>query len=119
MLAQSNSEFLQFLEMLDGDLLGAVLIIGTIGFFISFIVVVASVSKTWNNIAISRMNQNLIQDLLAKGYSVEDIERLAYGGPSWNRKFHKLFKSAKSQFASHVRRRRYENQPVPPMKQTA
>jgi hypothetical protein len=113
---------MEMLKHIDGDILGAVFVIGTIGIFVSFIVVVVSIARTWNNIAVVRMNQTLVQDLLEKGYTVDDIERLAYGGQNWSRKFRQLFHSAKSQISSLHRRRyrnHYENQPVPPMKQTA
>ena len=119
MLAQSNSEFLEFLRLIDSDILGVVFIIGTIGFFVSFIVMVVSITRTWNNIATVRMNQRLVQDLLQKGYSVDDIERLAYGGHAWSQRVSKMIQSAKSQLASFVRRNRYENQPAPPYKQSA
>lgn len=118
MLAQSNSEFLEFLGMIDNDILGVVFIIGTIGIFVSFIVTVVSIARTWNNIAMVRMNQRLVQDLLQKGYSVDDIERIAFGGPALSKQFRKLFQSAKSQLASFANRNRYENQPVPPYKQS-
>ena len=117
MLAQSNSEFLEFVKLIDGDVLGVVFIIGTIGFFVSLIVLVVSISRTWNNIVVVRMNQRLVQELLQKGYSVDDIERLAYGGQAWSHCFRKMFHSAKSQFANYVNRNQHENQPVPPYKQ--
>lgn len=119
MLAQSNSEFIEFLKLFDNDLLGAVLIIGMIGFFVSFIVMVVTIARTWNNIATVRMNQRLVQELLQKGYSVDEIERLAYRGHAWSHRFRQLFHSAKSQLANLARRNRYENQPVPPFKQSA
>lgn len=118
MLAQHNSEFLEFLKLLDNDILGVALIIGTIGTFVSFIVVVVSVTRTWNNISITRMNQRLVQELLQKGYSVDDIERLAYGGGAWSHRFNKLFNSAKVQLANLVKRHQRENRPVPPYKQS-
>ncbi len=118
MLAHSNSEFLEFVKLIDGDVLGAVFIIGTVGIFVSFIVLVVSIARTWNNIAVVRMNQRLIQELLQKGYSVDEIERLAYGGFAWRQRFRKLFRSAKSQFATYVNRNKYENQPMPPYKQS-
>jgi len=117
MLAQSNSEFLEFLKLIDGDILGVVFIIGTIGFFVSLIVMVVAITRTWNNIAMVRMNQRLVQELLQKGYSVDDIERLAYGGQAWSHRFRKMFHSAKSQFTNYVNRNKRENQPVPPYKQ--
>lgn len=119
MLAKSNSEFIEFLQLFERDLIGAVFIIATIGAFVSFIVLVVSISRTWNNIALARMNQRLVQDLLAKGYSVEDIERLAYGDHAWSHHLRKMVRSAKNQFANMVNRRTYENQPVPPYKQSA
>ena len=117
MLAQSNSEFLEFLKLIDGDILGVVFIIGTIGLFVSFIVLVASIARTWNNIAMVRMNQRLVKELLEKGYSVDDIERLAYGGQAWSQQFRKICQSAKSRLANYFDRNKYENQPVPPYKQ--
>lgn len=116
MLAQSNSEFLEFLKLIDSDILGVVFIIGTIGFFVSLIVMVVAITRTWNNIAMVRMNQRLVQELLQKGYSVDDIERLAYG-QAWSHRFCKIFRSAKSQFENYVNRNKRENRPVPPYKQ--
>lgn len=117
MLAQS--EFIEFLKLFDDEVLGAVFIIGTIGIFISFITLVVSVTRTWNNIAMVRMNQRLVQELLQKGYSVDDIERLAYGGNVWRQQFRKMIDSAKAQFANLAKRHRHENPPAPPFKQSA
>lgn len=119
MLAKSNSEFIEFLQLFERDLIGAVFIIATVGAFISFIVLVVSITRTWNNLALARMNQRLVQDLLAKGYSVDDIERLAYGGQAWSYQLRKMIGSARDQVANMVNRRTGENQPVPPYKQTA
>lgn len=120
MLAKSNSEFIEFLKLFDNDILGVVFIMGTVGIFVSFIVVVVTIARTWNNIATARMNQRLVQELLQKGYSVDDIERLAYGGNFWSQRFGKLCQSAKSRLASIVKRHQnhYANQPAPPYKQS-
>ncbi len=109
---------MELLKHVDGEILGAVFILGTIGIFISFIVVVVSIARTWNNIAVARLNQNLVQELLAKGLTVDDVERLVYGSQGWGRRFSKVFQNAKSHMADMRRRKyyRYETQPVPPMK---
>lgn len=103
--------------MFDGDLLGVVLILSTIGFFLSFIVVVVSVARTWNNIAMVRMTHSLVHELLSQGYTVEDVERLAVGGPRWKQRFRKMFQSTRVQIAKMAARSGYQNQPAPPYKQ--
>lgn len=119
MLAQSN-DFFELLRQIDSDILGAVFILATIGTFVTSIVTVACISHTWNNLAMIRMNQSLVKDLLKQGYSVDDIERLAYGGARWSRQFRKLVRSATDRLATVARRNNeYENRPVPPFKQTA
>lgn len=111
----AKSEFIEFLELFDNDLLGVVLILTTVGTFVTAIVTVVSVSRTWNNLAQQRMNQSLMKDLLSQGYSVDDIERLVHGSPRWTNRFKQFVKSAKDTL---IRRKpQYNNQPMPPVKQ--
>jgi hypothetical protein len=116
----AHSEFVEVLRLFDNDLLGVVLVLATIGTFVTLIVSVISISRTWNNLAQIRMNQSLVKDLLNQGYSVEDIERLVYGGGQrWGSRFKQLVQSARSRFSRARNRYEYANQPVPPVKQTA
>ena len=118
MLAQSSDIF-ELLRQIDSDVLGVVFILATIGTFVTCIVTIACVSRTWNNIAMIRMNQSLVKDLLKQGYSVDDIERLAYGGPRFRHKFRRLVNTAKSRLANFAKRNEYQNRPVPPLKHSA
>ena len=42
-------------------------------------------TRLQENLTMARMHKEFIQDLLAKGYSAEDVERLVYGGKGWNK----------------------------------
>ena len=115
----AKSEFIEFLELFDNDLLGVVLVLMTIGTFVTVIVSIVSITRTWNQIAHQRMNQAMMKDLLNQGYSVDDVERLVYGAPRWTSRFKQMVKSARDTFSRSRRQREQVNQPLPPVKQPA
>ena len=75
----ASSPIFDLLQSLDPDVLGAALIVGTILFFVSVIVSVVTICTTFTNLAAMKNNRALVEDLLNKGYSVDDVERLVYG----------------------------------------
>ena len=116
----AQSDLMEVLQIFDNDLLGAVLVLMTIGTFVTVIVSIVSITRTWNNLSQIRMNQALVKDLLNQGYSVDEIERLVYGGgPSWSNRFKRMMQSARESFGKASRRYEYANNPVPPVKQSA
>lgn len=117
MLAESP-EFVEFLQRMDPDLLGTVLILGIIFSFVICIVTIVTVARTWNRMVELRMNQRLVKDLLKQGYSVDDIERLASSGTSIGRHLHGFVQSAKHRIVRMSRSNEYANRPVPPVKQS-
>ena len=119
MLAQSSGPepIFQLLESIGPEPLAAIMIIGTIGGIAITIVSITLTLSTINNITTMRMSQSMVKNLLEKGYSVEDVERLVFGGKPWGRRGKKLIRTARS---------RWQNQPLdsgqhpmPPVKQTA
>ena len=117
MLAQN--EFFQLLQQIDDDFLGVVLIIATVGTFITAIVTVVSLARTVNNVALTRMQHSMVKNLLAQGYSVEDTERLAYGNYRWGHKLRHFVSSAKTRLARMRRHPQPMHYPMPPVKQNA
>ena len=116
MLAQND--FFELLQHIDEEFLGAILVIATVGFFITAIVSVVTLARTVNNVALTRMQHSMVKNLLAQGYSVEDTERLAYGNYRWGHKLRHFIHSAKTQLSRgrHPHPRQY---PMPPVKQNA
>ena len=117
MLAQQSSSIFSILRDINPEMLGAVMILATIGFFVTSIVTVVTICSTWNNMTALRMHHNLVKDLLSQGYSVEDIERLVYGKQFLGRKFKNFFNKAKKQMFSSGQD--FTNRPAPPVKQSA
>lgn len=97
--------FFQVLQEMNPDVLGAAMILGTILFFVTLIITIITICQTINQLAVLRSNKSLMQDLLSKGYSVDDVERLVYGPGGWSKLTRALSKFAKS-----------KNRPLPPVK---
>jgi len=47
-------------------------------------VTIVTISRTIQDIVLVRGNRRMVEDLLAKGYTVDDVERLVYGQNRWN-----------------------------------
>ncbi len=118
----AESDFIEVLRQIDDDVLGAVMILSTIGFFLTLLVTIVGVIRTFNNVTLTRMNHNMVSGLLAKGYSVEEVERLTYGNQRWGNKLRNVVRLATHRLGRFKRNRYYAsgfNPPVPPRKQTA
>jgi hypothetical protein len=114
MLAQSSNSLFQLLESIDRDALAVIFILATIGTFFAVIFIVGFTMSTVKSISTTRMTQTMIRELLNKGYSVDDVERLVYGAP--------LTQKVKNLFTAAQRRVRPHNcdfPPSPPIKQPA
>lgn len=101
------------LTRIDGDILGVCMILATIGGFALMITTVAMVADIVKSIAMAKMSKQMIEDLMNKGYSASEIERLVYGEPKWNR-VRRMFSRLRSKAAPTV-----GNRPMPPVKQHA
>jgi hypothetical protein len=118
----AESDFIEVLQQIDNDVLGAVMILSTIGFFLTLLVTIVALFRTFNNVMLTRMNHTMVNSLLAKGYSVEEVERLTFGNQRWGYKLRNVVRSATGHFGRFKRNRYYAssvNPPVPPRKQTA
>ena len=117
MLAQND--FVELLQHVDQEFLGAiVMVIATIGIFITAIVTVVTLARTVNNVPMTRMQHSMVKNLLAQGYSVEDTERLAYGNYRWGHKIRHFVIRPKRRLA-HMRHPQAMHYPMPPVKQNA
>ena len=116
MLAQND--FFELLQQVDEEFLGAILVIATVGIFITAIVTVVALARTVNNVALTRMQHSMVKNLLAQGYSVEDTERLAYGNYRWGHKLRHFVHAAKTRL-SRMRHPQHMHYPMPPVKQNA
>jgi hypothetical protein len=114
----AQSDFIELLQQIDEDLLGVVFIIGTIGIFLTMIVTIVTVARTINSLLLTRMQHTMVKNLLAQGYSVQEVERLAYGNHRWGDRFRHFFDSARQKVHRLKKRGPAVNQPVPPLKQT-
>ncbi len=111
---QSDSELFQFLKTLDQDVISAAVILIVIGSFGSLI----AISITWlearKKIKLARIQKETVDDLLNRGYSLNEVERLVFGQSGWD-KFCGIFgnKGEVEEVKQDFRR------PVPPQKHTA
>jgi hypothetical protein len=115
----ARTEFIDLIQRIDSDFLGVILLIGTIGCFVTAIVFVVSIVRTINNVTLTRMQHSMVKNLLSQGYSVEDTERLAYGTQRWGARIKSIARSASSGIAKFNRSHTANNYPMPPTKQTA
>lgn len=103
----SQSGLIGIIDRMDPDLIGAIGIIGTVFFFIFAIVAVTSITRAVQMIALAKMQRKLIQEMLAKGYSCNDISMLINGKQKGI--FARLFDSRSQEYVNA--------RPVPPVKE--
>lgn len=111
------NDFLEFLSRIDNDFIGVVMILTTVGTFSTIIISVIVVFNTLNNLVATRMNHSLTKSLLAKGYSVDEVERLVHGQPNWSRRIGSVVRRASNELGRLSHRMRGANHPAPPVKQ--
>ena len=79
-LAQAvQSETFQIVERIDPDFLGAIAMVTTIMTFVLSIITVVTVCRTYQKVSLAKMQNQMINELLAKGYTVDEIQQLASG----------------------------------------
>jgi hypothetical protein len=108
MLAQS--EFMELLSRIPGEALGAVLILSVILSFITILATIMSIVDYHKKTSLARMSKEMIEQLLAKGYTPQEIEPLVNGSNPW-KKMRQLFACAQKPHELDRYRR-----PVPPVK---
>ena len=91
-----QSDFVELLQTIDDDMLGVVLIISTVGIFSTLIVTIVTIARTVNNLLLTRMQHSMVKNLLSQGYSIQEVERLAYGNQRWSDRFRHLFTKTNS-----------------------
>ena len=70
---------LPIIEHLPSEALAAIMILATIGTFVSIIVGVGMGINAIKSVKLANITRFMIEDLLAKGYKAEEIERLVFG----------------------------------------
>ncbi len=81
MFAQAaNSELFRLLERIDPDFLGVIGLVATVMCFALLIISVVTIFRTFQNISLAKLQNQMINELLSKGYSVDEIQRLVHGG---------------------------------------
>lgn len=79
-LAQAPS--FNFVDRIDGDILGAIVLVTSILFFISVTVVATRLIRAHERSTAARMHRELIDHLLAQGLAPHEIHALVHGpGP--------------------------------------
>jgi hypothetical protein len=94
-------------------------IIGTVAVAITFI---GCVTTTIQNIVATRMAFKMINELAARGYSAEEVERLVYGDKNFSRKVKQMFARAKGRIGNQLGsdfRESTNGRPAPPVKQAS
>ena len=80
LLAQSSEPpVFQLMQRIDPALLGTIGLVATILTFLLFIIAMTTICRTYQNVALARMHNQMINELLAKGYSVDEIQQLVSG----------------------------------------
>ena len=114
---ESSSGSLELLQSLNPDALSAVLILATIGTFVTAIITVVTITGAITNARVMKLHHSMVKDLLSQGYSVDDIERHTMGGSGLGKQVTKLVRAA----TDRISKKPYDNstRPVPPIKQPA
>ena len=112
----AKSEIFELLNRLPEEALAAALILSVIFTFITILVSVISMSESHKAITLSRMSKELIEDLLAKGYTPTEIEPLVNGRGKW-RTMKNIFEYVRGK-KSDIPERAYRH-PTSPVKHTA
>ncbi len=80
LLAQtSEPSVFQLLQRIDPDMLGAMGLVATILTFVLITIVMTTLCRTYQNISLAKLHNQMINELLAKGYSVDEIQQLVSG----------------------------------------
>lgn len=111
---QSESELLQFIKTLDTDVLSVAVILTVVGTFGSLIVISVTWLESRKKIKLAKIQKETVDDLLNRGYKLEEVERLVFGQSGWE-KFCGIFgkKEAPDGLTPDFRH------PVPPKKHSA
>ena len=102
----SEGDLIGILNRLDSEMVGALAIVGTVLFFILAVVTIRTITGAIQRITLARMQRSLIQDMLAKGYSCEEINMLVNGKQKGV--LSRLFDSRSQEYVN--------GRPVPPVK---
>ncbi len=112
LLAQTSQNFeTSLLNRIEPNFLGAILILSVIFGFVIIVVSVVTIFSTIEKITLAKMSKSMVEDMMAKGYSPEEIRMLVQGDRPWE-KFRKFFAWSKKKPAEE-----YTNRPAPPVKQ--
>jgi hypothetical protein len=113
-LAQSgDASFFGFLQSINPDVMGAVMILAVIGTFVAIISISITLIESRKKITLAKLQKETVSDLLDRGYKLEDVERIVFGQSGWD-KFCGIFhQKPREDRASKTSFR----QPVPPNKQ--
>ena len=107
-LATSDSTFFRLAERIDPNLLGAIGLISVVLTFIFLVVSTVTFCRTLQSLSLAKMQNQMINELLAKGYSVDEIQQLVTGSRRRNVLF-RIFDRG---------RQAYINRPAAPVKST-
>lgn len=75
----ADSAFLNIVDRIDPDIVGAIGIVTVVMTFVLAIVTVVTITRTIQNITLARMHRQMVNEMLAKGYSVGEIDQLVNG----------------------------------------
>ena len=110
MMWVAQSEVNSLISRIDGEFLGVICLIVAIFFFVTIIVSIVTFSRYQENVTLARMHNELISQLLEKGHTPDEVERLVYGDNRWN-KIRRVFNRFQKRPVDPSMR------PMPPVKQ--
>lgn len=108
--SESKSGISSILNSMDPDIMSAIVILGLIFSFVIAIVSIIAILGTYQKVTISKMTNELVRDLLEKGYNAEEIAKVVHGPSGWDRVGNLFKRKSNPQI--------YKNRPVPPVKQS-
>ena len=100
-------------EHLNNDVQSISAMIAILGAFVLAIVFVICVTTTVQRVIAIRASNKLIMELVSKGFTAEEIERVVYGNTKLGTKVGRFFRDAKNAFRKDGG---VEATPVPPVK---
>lgn len=99
LIAQAaESDFTTVVQSVDSETLGIALILTVIGVFVTVIAVSITFIESRKKLQLARLQREMIDDLVNRGFKPDEIEKLVHGQTGWD-KFCGIFQQRKSEFS--------------------
>ncbi len=79
LITLADSSLIQLFERVDPDFIGVIGILTVVMAFVFSIVLVVTSARAIQNITLARMHRSMINDLLDRGFAIDEIQQLLNG----------------------------------------